>query len=682
MRILLLAAAFMNVGALAASPSTEIQPAAQSGQTPGWQGYRTILWLSGNTLKQTKDSDALLRVLRDMGVNTGMISAGGDPEPFVRAGFPFYVENAVSRGLCLKYHSKVTDWSKFIDEWAKTRGEEAFVREPSLEDPAWRAEAAGDLTRLLRKLGSNTPLALDLRDELSVTTSANPFDYDFSPAGLGAFREWLKTQYRDLPALNAEWETSFANWDDVKPFSTDRIKARMAGRPNDANGEPDWSAVKRVSFDAATALTQRPRWNFAPWCDFRTFQDISLARTLGDLRETVRKANPQLPVGIEGTQMPSAWGGYDFWRLSQVLDWVEPYDVANAREIWGSFMPGRPMLTTVGEKDVRAARRRLWHLLLQGDRGCIVWWSEDCVAVRDGVLTLSERGQALAPVLKEMTSPLAALFLRAQREFDPIAIHYSQPSIQVDWLIESTADGRTWPRRFSSFEGAHNRLAAIRNGWLKALQDLGFSPRFVSSEQIVRGELPFKALVLPNSLALSDKELDALRTSKCLLLADTQPGLFDEHGKLRAAAPELPVRIIDGAAEYGKARHLGADFHFAEEVRSATGDVAPAQVPPSGRLMIFRYALGQARLVAVERNIDYRMGEDLKQSAANTALEQAGEFRVPLGREGHVYDLRSGKYLGETGVVNARIDPWEPSLFAILPAKVEGQVVDALASPK
>jgi hypothetical protein len=76
------------------------------------------------------------------------------------------------------------------------------------------------------------------------------------------------------------------------------------------------------------------------------------------------------------------------------------------------------------------------------------------------------------------------------------------------------------------------------------------------------------------------------------------------------------------------------------------------------------------------------MGEDLKQSAGNAALEQAGEFRVPLSREGHGYDLRTGQYLGETGVVNVRIDPWEPSLFAVLPAKAQGSVLEALTAPK
>src|ERR1700722_10867827 len=115
-------------------------------------------------------------------------------------------------------------------------------------------------------------------------------------------------------------------------------------------------------------------------------------------------------------------------------------------------MPGKPVLTTVFESDTPHARRRLWHLLLEGDQGCLVWWSEDCIDWNSPEYALTPKARALAPALREMTTPLAQLFLRAKRVRDPIFIHYSQSSIQVDWLLESTVDGSTWPRRFSSFE--------------------------------------------------------------------------------------------------------------------------------------------------------------------------------------------------------------------------------------
>src|SRR5205807_2318763 len=169
----------------------------------------------------------------------------------------------------------------------------------------------------------------------------------------------------------------------------------------------------------------------------------------------------------------------------QVLDWIEPYDIGNAREIFGSFMTNKPILTTVFESDTKHASRRLWHLLLEGDRGCIVWWSEDCIDWKTEDYQLTPKAKALAPVLKEVTSRLAELFLRATREYDPIYFLYSQPSIQVDWLQESTIDGSTWLRRFSSYEAEHNQVVRTRDGWLKMFQDTGYSPRFVTGDQLV-----------------------------------------------------------------------------------------------------------------------------------------------------------------------------------------------------
>ncbi len=107
-----------------------------------------------------------------------------------------------------------------------------------------------------------------------------------------------------------------------------------------------------------------------------------------------------------------------------------------------------------------------------------------------------------------MTSPLARLFLRARRVSDPIFLHYSQPSIQVDWLLESIPDGSTWLRRFSSFEANNNRQANVRGGWLKALQDLGYCPQFISSEEVEAGKLSAldkAVLVLPTSWAVSEQ---------------------------------------------------------------------------------------------------------------------------------------------------------------------------------
>jgi hypothetical protein len=484
--------------------------ASESSQLQPWRDYQVIMWIGDSAYKQPKKLPLFFQRLREMGVTAGMTYGDGNPRPLVENQFPYYVENIVNRGLCLKFNSKVSDWDKFVTSWARDgRPDAGLVRDYCLDDPDWIASAKNQMQSVVRKNAGNTPLAYDIRDELSTTISANPFDYDFNPIAMAGFRTWLKTQYRDLSTLNAEWQTAFPSWDEVKPFTTDQVKHRMANGEIILPGKPDWQALQSVHFSLSSARQSPTRWNFSPWADFRSYMDLSLSRALDVLRTASREIDPRTPVGIEGTQMPNAFGGFDLWRLSQSLDWIEPYDIGNAREILGCFMHGKTLLTTVFESDTDKARRRLWHLLLEGDRGCLIWWSEDCLDWTSSEYRLTPKAKALAPVLEELRSPLARLFMRAERVRDPILIHYSQTSIQADWLIESTGDGSTWLRRFSSFEAEHNRQAKIRDGWLKFLQDCGYSPRFISTAQIEAGELNNSnaiALVLPCSWALSDKE--------------------------------------------------------------------------------------------------------------------------------------------------------------------------------
>ncbi len=682
-------------------------PAQETNQLRAWREYRAIMWIGDSAYKQPEKVPLFFQRLREMGINTGMVGGDGDLQPLLENRFPYYLENIVNRGLCLKWNSKVRDWDKFVTEWARSgRPESALVRDYCLDDPEWRGWARREMQQLVQKNLTHEPVAYDIRDELSTTMSANPFDYDFNPKTLAAFRECLKSQYQDLAALNREWETRFNTWDDVKPFTTDQVKNRTASGEALPRGNPDWQKLQALRFNPVGARHQPTAWNFSPWADFRTYMDLSLARALNELRAAARELDPGTPVGIEGTQMPHAFGGYDLWRLSQALDWVEPYDIGNAREIFGSFMPGKTLMTTVFEQATNPARRRLWHLLLEGDRGCIIWWSEDCLDWKSPDYALTAKARALAPVLREMTSPLARLFLNARRERDPVFIHYSQSSIQVDWLLESCVDGSTWLRRFSSFEADHNLQAQARNGWLKAFQDLGFSPSFISSQQLENGALRQHSnavLVLPQSWALSEKEAaELVRLARqpdgsTRVFSESTPGLFDEHGKLRtqdALAGLFPLSVSDcfavqagqvnvqpkGGAQYAADR-LKGNMEWPAWIANRLGQIPQEiSIPPSARARIHRFQIGANRLLAFERNINYQMSEDLKQAGGNEPLEKPIEVEARLARAAHVYELRSQQYLGHTDRFKFTLDPWAPSLFALTREKLPSESIVSLLS--
>jgi hypothetical protein len=640
-----------------------------------WETYRTILWMGESPWKHSENEDLVFQRLEELGINSGMVTGAEKPTRYVTRRMPYYVENIVNKGLCLKWSSNVKDWNAFITDWSKTgRKKEAFVREYCFDDPTWLNWAKGKMTEAVQVQFPYEPLLYDIRDELSVTMSANPFDYDFSPLALEGFRKWLQQQYPSLDQLNTQWETKFTNWSEVMPFSTDEIKNRQSGGGALPRGNPDWQALAKTSFDFSKATQDRTRWNFAPWCDHRSYMDHSLAVTLDALRQTAHAIDPHTPVGIEGTQMPSAFGGYDLWRLSQVLDWVEPYDIGNARDIFGSFMPGKIFLSTVGESDGNAARRRLWHLLLEGDRGCIQWWSEDTIDWSKPDYPLTAKGRALSTVFKELTAPTAALWLKAEREFDAIDVLYSQSSLQVGWLLESNVDGSTWQRRFSSYEAQHNRMAQVRDGWWKGVQDLGYSPRFVSTSQLTSTwkPKPGGVLILPQCIALSDAEISAIKAAQSagtVVLMNPESGVFDAHGSLRKQAPwpneGIPLTL---AQSYPQDRMKGKGQEF---LQSLAREIKHARsiVPVTGsHLRIYRHLLPSAKLLAIERGISYTMSEALTQSGGNESMETPlpTTLTIPAG---YCYDLQDGKLLGENSI-SLTINPWRPTLLAIFPKPV------------
>jgi hypothetical protein len=657
-----------------------------------WTNYHAIMWIGDSAYRRPEKIPLFFERLKQMGINTGMVHGDGSLSPLVENQFPYYVENVVNKGLCLKFRSKVIDWDKFVTDWARNgRPDSALVRDYALDDPEWLDWARKEMRTLVRKNKGNHPLAYDIRDELSVTMSANPFDYDFNPITLGNFRAWLRQAYGSLDALNAQWETKFAYWEAVMPFTTDQIKNRMASGDAIPRGKPDWQAVQGIKFDPAAARKTPTRWNFSPWADFRSFMDMTLASALAEIRKAGKAEDPSALFGIEGTQMPAAFGGYDLARLSKVLDWVEPYDIGNARDIFGSFMRGKPIITTVFENNKDRASRRLWHLLLEGDRGCIIWWSEDCIDWNTEDYQLTAKAKALAPVLEEMTSPLAQLFMKAQKQTDPVYILYSQPSVQVDWLLESTVDGSTWLRRFSSFESDHNRMVKVRNSWVKLFQDAGFTPQFIDREDLASGKLSAGpgVLVLPQAYALSEAEAEQVKkfsegTGKTVL-ADGSPGLFDEHGKLRAASaldsifpPALSQDTVYLLAGGKPAKTISMDIskyaldRLKTEPAHSKQLVSEAGLKPfcaysiAGKSRLHRYKAGDAQLLAFERNISYQMSEDLKQGGGNEPLETSLNESVQLSQSFHIYDLRTGKYLGRADRLQFTLDPWKPSLFALV----------------
>ena len=470
--------------------------------------YQVIMWVT----RGIPDNEKLFfQRLREANINGMQVGRNDEGTVPLRNDFAFYVENVYRIAFL---HDRAPLYKADWKAYTQTRDKKHLVRKPCLHDPAHLAAAKQSIQESTRRFVGAKPIMYDMGDECSIGSFNNPMDYCFAPLTLVCFREWLKDQYGSLEQLNAEWETSFPSWEAVEPFTTYEIKDREC-----AGSE-----------------------NYSPWADHRTFMDNTFAGTFALYRQWLREIDPTALVGLEGTQMPSAFGGYDIWKLSQVFDWIEAYDIGKSHDMFRSFMPeGTPILATLGEHDSRPASRRLWHLLLNGDRGVIIWCSTDWYDYDSAELTPQPWVKGLGEVFAELRGPAARAIMHAKRAPAPIAIHYSHPSLQVAWMLDAREEGDAWPHRFSSWQDRHSRLARDRSSWASAIQDLGLQYDFVSTEQIMDGTLEergYRALVLPQSMAIGADEagkIEAFARSGGTVIADCLPGVFDEHAKRRQA---------------------------------------------------------------------------------------------------------------------------------------------------
>jgi hypothetical protein len=672
----------------------------------GWDTYHVIMWSTGTPRNFTQ----WVERLREIGFTAEECSPGRDAGPFLSSKFGFYVENLVSELGFLNARKGIYDAD--FQGYTATRDKQYLVRKPCLNDPEFWDTAKPRVQSLVWPYVGQQPLLYDLRDELSIGSYASPMDYCFGPHTLREFREWLRSSYGSLEALNQEWETEFASWDDVVPMTTYEIKDRE--RAELASGKPE---------------------NYAPWADHRAFMDLTFGQSLDRFRGFIRELDGITPVGIEGTQMPSAWGGYDLWRMSQVVDWVEAYDIAGSREIWRSFLPPTtPILSTVFGSDFPHIRQKLWWLLLHGDRGAIVWDDEASRSIQKDAegLPVTDRGWGLAQVFAEVKSAAPRL-LGLRRLDDRIAIHYSQASIRAHWMFDSREDKNTWPRRFSSYEATHSRLARVRDSFMRLIEDLGLQYNFVSYQQIENDELlraGYRVLLLPESVAMSEQEsrrIEAFVRAGGTVIADNMTATMDEHcrrlprGRLdelfgiqrkglgwSATAPaegfEPDLEVVSGRAQRtasgvpviienqigdGRAVYLNLGLHgygkyrltpprgdalrdlFARLLKDS-GIEAPVRVldadddSPVPCLEIWRYAGEDGQYVALMRNPEFDAAS-LKQVGYpdNAEVEKRVRIRVVLDGEVKVTDMRTGDAYGSATQIETDLEPWSPVILKL-----------------
>jgi hypothetical protein len=583
-----------------------------------WPDYQIIMWQDHTAIENA--------ALKALGVSAAMVIADRSlrqPEfvaaqiaPLRTVGLPWFVEN-IATDFYSSYHrwsgNRPVNWG-FLEAKARHRARPddpaPFRREPSLSDPAQLATIRDRLETTVAAHRADRPLYYDLADEPGIADLAAAWDFDLAPPSLAGMRAWLREQYGTLAALNAEWGTRFADWGTVMPMTTDQ-------------------ALRRTDD------------NLAAWADFKAWMDVAFARALRAGTDAVHRADPAAIAAIEGAQIPG-WGGYDYTRLVDAVDMMEPYDYGDNVAIIHALKPAMIMITT-SYRSGAAEMHRIWRELLRGTRGLLLWDDKGEFVAPDG--GRGPRGRELAPLFAELRGGLGALLINSRRMRDPIALLYSPASERTQWLLDRRAEATDWAARSASVEFEDTPIRAARRAALAALDHAGLAPRILSPDALAAGALARdgdRLLVLPGAIALSDAELDAIRAFAAAggaVVADRAPGAFDQHSRRRAATPAIAWRdgpLIDLARRAGIAPRVA---------------VTRADGSPTTDVELYRFRNGDVEILALLRD------------QADSPAPETVTVRLPNPVE--MVDLRAGVGLGRRDRLTVVLDGVDPAILAL-----------------
>jgi len=469
-----------------------------------WDDYQVIMYYPYKPEQQA--------ALRQLGVTAGQIQNVSSRKPdgaaiWWKDNYRFYCDQMAFEFFA-PYHSPAIPGKERLMREAKAlykadrSRKDAFFRQPCFHDPEAEAKAMEKIRQTVSAQMRFKPF-LHSTDETGVANLIEAWDFCLCPLTLKAMRQWLLEQYGSLEGINQQWGTRFTRLEEVVPLTTDEMMKR---------GDDNWSA----------------------WADHRTFMNLTFAQAARKASETVKSVDPTAIGGLVGAQAPSAFGGYDYWLLSRAIDVIEPYNIGVNREIWRSFAPHKPAVTTGFGADAMEIWR-LWYQALHGDRGVIIYDEQNRYLDASGKLT--ELGARIAPTYRELTGGIVKQLQHMERLNDPIAVHYSHPSITAQWMIEHRPLGEAWIEHQSRPEYMESDFLRLRQSVQYVLEDSLQQYYFVSYAQLEDGtfdSMDAKVMILPQSVAMSSQEAKALRRfveRGGWLVADSRTALMDAHCK-------------------------------------------------------------------------------------------------------------------------------------------------------
>jgi len=481
----------------------------------------------------------------------------------------------------------------------------------------------------------------------------------------------LKAKYGGIAALNKAWGVNFPaprneadgreQWEPLRgllsetrsvPEFSEKALSERLGPIEKANvrwgAHTTWAAEQRPTgfkswsevvaflnrfYQELSSVQSTEGWNVSPWCDFRTFMDETFADAIGRARAICKAEDPHARCATEGGQAPFAFGWYNYENVVKQVDVIEPYNIGNNVEVIRSLNRDVIMISTHGfqhkpgaplTEEERLYQKRapqpIWWGLFHGHRGSIIWDANlpDYRFVDEETGQLTPAALTYADTFQEFHKGIAKLIISSRRLHDGIAVHYSQPSMQVHWLLDNVQHARKWMLHSGGDRGSH--FTGVRNGWTKLIEDLGLQYEFVGARQIEEGKLTrneYRVLILPQSLAMSPREVEQIRQfvqTGGTLIADYRAATMNEHGRdlgrgqldsifgIKHVKGQVKGSAVKGIENYASLRLQGKKLDLTigdESISTTTGKplAKSAQVP---LIVVNDFGQGKAVFLNVE----------------------------------------------------------------------------------
>ncbi len=590
------------------------------------------------------------------------------------------------------------------------------IRVPSLSDPAHQKQVEEILQALTRDTRPFGVTEWSLGDEESLGGQGE--EYDFSPDSLAKFREWLKGQYADLRELNESWGSSYKDWAEVTPSMLKQVKPKESLAPwldfrrfmetvfadyhasadqiikaenpaarvgfsgsqnqDSYNGYDWWKLMKAVDHVSGYVGVQSAlqRSFLRPGAFWTTF----IGYDYNDTGEQQAHAQPW-KVLFNGANGVNYFGLMHLWQICGLLR----NDFSPTKKA-GWFFPEI--------RELKAGTGRLFMEAAYEDDGIGILYSPSSAHAAT-VSGLADTANTRRNFGINQTN-LAKLLSESHYQYR--FVHEEQLErgelsrfkvLFLPWSSALSDAEATAIRQFVKDGGTviADSFAGVRDGHGKPhamLEDVFGIVQPLKAPSLVEG-----------ALEVTDAGFSG---PKKVFITTGVTGLELKGGEARGSVRGAPAFIVHS---YGKGRAIFLNANLSNYSKQTSGgeggeiergdDAAQSVSAPirafmtallteagvpvplpvrsgeveNSEIELSRFRLGDARLLGVLRAI---RGEALDP-------DNREDVTLALGRPWHAYDIRAGKYLGETDIIRESLPRATAKAYALLPYKVNAVTV-------